>query len=195
MFLPLTILIAQQNPMTFEQGPLWMVLVAVFAIGGYLLFSLLTRTEAEPSPIAEDPEPEPEPEPEQEVPAPSSSTALAEVATAAVVATKSAPKKPKPVKKAPAPAPVVLVTPTDDFTRVEGVGPKIASILAEAGIMTYAQLAETSVERLYKIVRDDAKIRVAVPDTWPEQAALAAADRWEELKTLQDSLKGGRRVA
>ena len=31
------------------------------------------------------------------------------------------------------------------------------------------------------------------PATWPEQARLAAAGQWDELKTLQESLKGGRR--
>lgn len=87
------------------------------------------------------------------------------------------------------PAPV---TP-DDLRKIEGIGPKIASILNEAGIFTFAQLAEASVEQLNKIVREDAGITIAFPDTWPEQAALAAAGKWEELEALQDSLKGGRR--
>jgi hypothetical protein len=40
---------------------------------------------------------------------------------------------------------------------------------------------------------DAADIHIATPDTWPEQAGLAAAGRWEELEALQDSLKGGRK--
>jgi predicted flap endonuclease-1-like 5' DNA nuclease len=84
------------------------------------------------------------------------------------------------------------VTP-DDLRKIEGIGPKIASVLNDAGIFTFAQLAEASVEQLNKIVREDAGITIAFPDTWPEQAALAAAGKWEELESLQDSLKGGRR--
>ncbi|GAB4280308.1 MAG: hypothetical protein Kow0080_33110 [Candidatus Promineifilaceae bacterium] len=83
--------------------------------------------------------------------------------------------------------------PPDDLRKIEGIGPKIASILNEVGIFTFAQLAETSVEQLNKIVREDAGITIAFPDTWPEQAALAAAGKWDELEALQDSLKGGRR--
>ena len=30
------------------------------------------------------------------------------------------------------------------------------------------------------------------PTTWPQQSALAAEDKWDELNTLQDELKGGK---
>jgi hypothetical protein len=30
------------------------------------------------------------------------------------------------------------------------------------------------------------------PTTWPEQAKMAADGNWDELKTLQDNLKGGK---
>jgi hypothetical protein len=39
-----------------------------------------------------------------------------------------------------------------------------------------------------------ADIRLADPATWPEQAHLAAAGHWGALETLQNELKGGRRV-
>ena len=81
----------------------------------------------------------------------------------------------------------------DDLKIVEGIGPKIEGILHQAGIATFAELATTSVEKLEQIVREDAGIRVAFPDTWPEQAKLAAAGEWETLEKLQDELKGGRR--
>ena len=83
------------------------------------------------------------------------------------------------------------VTP-DDLKIIEGIGPKIEGILHEAGIYTFAALAAASVAQLEQIVREDAGIRVAFPDTWPEQAKLAAAGDWTTLATLQENLKGGR---
>ena len=81
----------------------------------------------------------------------------------------------------------------DDLTMIEGIGPKISSIFQGAGIGTFAQMAETSVERLQAIL-DEADIRLGDPATWPEQARLAAAGEWESLKALQEELQGGRRA-
>ena len=92
----------------------------------------------------------------------------------------------------PAPAPAEPITP-DDLKRIEGIGPKISSLLQDADIMTFAQLAETSVDRLKQIVDEAGLLSIANPSTWPEQAALAAAGKWDELEVLQDELKGGRR--
>lgn len=86
------------------------------------------------------------------------------------------------------PAPAV----PDDLKIVEGIGPKIEGILHNAGIQTFAQLAAANVSQLEQIVREDAGIRIAFPDTWPEQARLAAAGNWEALEKLQEELKGGR---
>jgi predicted flap endonuclease-1-like 5' DNA nuclease len=82
----------------------------------------------------------------------------------------------------------------DDLKKIEGIGPKIEGILHDAGVLTFAQLAAATVSSLEKIVREDAGIRIAFPDTWPEQAALAASDSWAALEKLQDELKGGRRA-
>lgn len=82
----------------------------------------------------------------------------------------------------------------DDLRKVEGIGPKIQSILNEAGIFTFQQLAASNVETLTKIVIEDGGIRLAHPDTWPEQAKLAAKGDWDALETLQDELVGGKRV-
>jgi predicted flap endonuclease-1-like 5' DNA nuclease len=83
----------------------------------------------------------------------------------------------------------------DDLKRIEGIGPKISSVLQEAGITTYAQLAKADVSSLGKILEeaDPRLLRLAKPATWPEQAALAAAGEWEALEALQNELKGGRR--
>jgi predicted flap endonuclease-1-like 5' DNA nuclease len=82
----------------------------------------------------------------------------------------------------------------DDLKRIEGIGPKIAKLLNEAGITTFAQLAQTDVETLRQILaKAGRRFALASPETWPEQAALAAQGDWEALAQLQDSLKGGRR--
>ena len=82
----------------------------------------------------------------------------------------------------------------DDLKIIEGIGPKIEGILHDAAIHTFAELAAASVSELEKIVRHDAGIQVAFPDTWPTQAQLAAEGKWNELEKLQDELKGGRQA-
>jgi large subunit ribosomal protein L17 len=95
----------------------------------------------------------------------------------------------EPVEEVEAPAP-------DDLTRIEGIGPKISSVLQEAGITTFAQLADTDPASLEEILEasDPRLRRLADPATWPEQAALAAADEWEAHEALRGQLKGGRRA-
>ena len=80
----------------------------------------------------------------------------------------------------------------DDLTHIEGIGPKINSLLQDAGVSSFAQLADTDVRKLDKIL-DTAGITLADPKTWPEQAELAAGDQWEELEKLQGELSGGRK--
>lgn len=81
----------------------------------------------------------------------------------------------------------------DDLRRIEGIGPKISSILISSGIDTFDQLSKTKPEEI-KTILENAKITLAQPDTWPEQARLAAAGNWKALEAFQGQLKGGRRV-
>jgi hypothetical protein len=81
----------------------------------------------------------------------------------------------------------------EDLKRIEGIGPKISSLLGAAGITTFAQLAATDVSRLSRILEEADLVGLADPSTWPEQARLANAGEWGELEALQDELKGGRR--
>jgi predicted flap endonuclease-1-like 5' DNA nuclease len=103
-------------------------------------------------------------------------------------------------KKAEVVAPEPEIPPAspvaDDLKRVEGIGPKISSVLQAAGITTFSQLADTDVDRLQQILEtaDPNLLRLADPTTWPEQARLAADGDWEALKKLQDELKGGKRA-
>lgn len=84
-------------------------------------------------------------------------------------------------------------TKADDLTKVEGIGPKIAELFNGAGINSYAELAATSVERLQEIL-DAAGSNYSAhnPGTWPKQAEMAAAGKWDELKAWQDELDGGK---
>lgn len=82
----------------------------------------------------------------------------------------------------------------DDLKKIEGIGPKIQSILRAAGISTFAQLAEASYESLRELLDSNNIKGIADPSTWGEQAKLAAQGNWDTLEELQDRLKGGRRV-
>jgi hypothetical protein len=67
-------------------------------------------------------------------------------------------------------------------------------LLQASGIRTFAQLAASPVEQLREILVKARLTHLADPTTWPEQASLAAAGKWDELEALQTQLKGGRRV-
>lgn len=99
--------------------------------------------------------------------------------------------EPEPLPEEPAAAPVRPNEP-DDLKRIEGIGPKIASVLAEDGVTTFAQLAAMTPDQIREILTG--KVRLFNPDTWPEQASFAAAGRWDDLVAFQETLKGGRRA-
>jgi predicted flap endonuclease-1-like 5' DNA nuclease len=84
----------------------------------------------------------------------------------------------------------------DDLRKIEGIGPRISSVLQAAGIATFEQLAASKAEELERILReeDPRLARLADPTTWPEQATLAAVGEWAALEDLQEELSGGRRV-
>ncbi len=81
----------------------------------------------------------------------------------------------------------------DDLKVVEGIGPKIAELIHDGGITTWAELAAAPVERIQEIL-DAAgeRFRIHDPSTWPRQAELLASARWEDFKQLTDDLTGGR---
>jgi predicted flap endonuclease-1-like 5' DNA nuclease len=80
-----------------------------------------------------------------------------------------------------------------DLTIIEGIGPKISKVLKEAGIDTFKKLAAKKPKQISKILTDvNPRYRIYTPDTWPDQAKLAAAEKWTELETLKKELNGGR---
>jgi len=95
-------------------------------------------------------------------------------------ASKSSATKTAPAKKAKA----------DDLKKIEGIGPKIASTLVEAGVSTFAELAKTKPAKISEIISGVRGNHVT--DTWPKQAKLAADGKWDELKKWQDELDGGK---
>jgi large subunit ribosomal protein L21 len=96
--------------------------------------------------------------------------------------------KEAPAKKAAAPK-KVATTEVDDLKKVEGIGPKIATTLAGAGIATFAELAKTDAAKISEIIADVRGNHVT--ESWPMQAQLAADGKWDELKKLQDEANGG----
>lgn len=81
----------------------------------------------------------------------------------------------------------------EDLKVVEGIGPKIEQLFKAEGIKTWAELAATSTSRMQEIL-DAAgdRYRLADPGTWAQQAGLAASSKWEQLRVLQEQLKGGK---
>lgn len=80
----------------------------------------------------------------------------------------------------------------NDLEIIEGIGPKIAELMNENGIHTFDDLSKASLETLNNVLEAGGdKFRLANPSTWAEQALLAAENKWQELKTLQDNLDGG----
>lgn len=81
-----------------------------------------------------------------------------------------------------------------ELTLIEGIGPKVETVLHAAGIHNLDQLAHTAAADLRAILVS-AGNRISNPETWPKQAELAAAAKWDELKVLQSRLKAGRKAA
>ena len=90
------------------------------------------------------------------------------------------------------PPPVAPVATDDDLTRIEGIGPRIAALLKDAGITGFAALATARADRLEAVLAAAGpRFRLAQPATWPQQAALLAAGDEAGFAALVAELKGG----
>lgn len=84
---------------------------------------------------------------------------------------------------------IIKALDTSDLKIVEGVGPKIESLLKKAGIKTLGDLAKASKTKLKKILENaGARYGLADPTHWAKQASLANAGKHAELKKLQDRI-------
>ncbi len=80
-----------------------------------------------------------------------------------------------------------------DFTKIEGIGPKIAELLQNGGYTTFATFAAATESDIQAILAAAGpRYKMHKPATWMQQAALAAQEKWDELEQLQAELNGGR---
>jgi large subunit ribosomal protein L15 len=109
---------------------------------------------------------------------------VAKAKAVVAVAEEVAEAKPKKVKK---------VAEGDDLKLIEGIGPKIADLLINAGVITFADLAATPAEKVKEILEAaGSRYTMHDPTTWAAQAELARDGKFDELKELQDKLNGGK---
>ena len=161
--------------------------IIVLIIVVVVVWWLITRfTKKEPSDI------KPHPVEEQ---APAAALIESQEQVSAVQVVESVPEaEPSVAKEANLPVETTPVSLSpDDLTVIEGIGPKIDQALKRAGIMTFADLANSEVQSIQEILLAE-NFRLADPETWPEQARLAAEGKLDELVKFQAGLKGGRRV-
>lgn len=89
-------------------------------------------------------------------------------------------------------APEVPAVGMDNLKLIEGIGPKIESMLKENGVNTLADLAAATEERLKEILATGSAIMASKnPSTWARQAQMAVDGKMDELKAWQDELDGG----
>lgn len=80
-----------------------------------------------------------------------------------------------------------------DLQKVSGIGPKIAGLLIDNGILDLADLANTPVKKLSDMLQAAGRrYATANPNSWPDQAALGAAGDWAGLAAHQETLKNSR---
>lgn len=164
---------------------LWVPLLIILLMLLIFWWGMTRNHIGEVRPAEEDVHPETEPEAPQEIP---------EAGEAGMVAEESPADRPTAYEPVPTAPPVAEGNVADDLERIEGIGPKISELLQDAGIISFAQLAEQDPAELEQLLRERGGITIADPTTWPEQAQLAAEGRWAELEQLQDELTAGRRA-
>jgi len=81
----------------------------------------------------------------------------------------------------------------DDLTLILGIGPVIAAALKAADVTTFAKLAGMEVADI-QVLLNEAGIRLARPQSWPEQASLAAAGDQKGFEDLLDKLRAESRA-
>ena len=73
--------------------------------------------------------------------------------------------------------------PPDDLTQINGIGPRISTILNEGGITTYADLQRANTGELRQIIAVGGALPPSSLESWPTQASYAARGDWSGLAT------------
>lgn len=83
--------------------------------------------------------------------------------------------------------PTVTESKSDNLRLIDGIGPKIESLLKESGIDTFEKLAKAKPENISSILVEKGGngLKGINPSTWPEQAVIAAKGNIEELKAYK----------
>jgi len=172
-------------------GPLALIIL------GFIAFAMVTDANARRTYLRRL---DPRPEKDRVDEGPIARTKPVEAVTPSGVSVRIMPEAASAVAEPPLPTrtkqvelePAVEVVP-DDLKRIEGIGPKISSVMNKGGVYTFAQMAAMTPEALRKILDDAGMSAINDTSTWPEQAGLAAVGNWAALEKLQDDLQGGRR--
>lgn len=69
---------------------------------------------------------------------------------------------------------------------IEGIGPKLESVLKENGIKKWSDLSSRSYGELRAILdKYGGRYAIVDPTTWPKQATLAKKEKWQKLMDFQ----------
>jgi predicted flap endonuclease-1-like 5' DNA nuclease len=82
---------------------------------------------------------------------------------------------------------------SDNLQIIEGIGPKVAELLANNGVSSWADLASKSPDEIKPILEAaGSAYKMMDPTSWPQQAKLAAEGQWSALIEYQRFLDGGK---
>lgn len=116
------------------------------------------------------------------------------LATAVVASHPPANDSARPEPPAPRPVDSFIGRMPDDLTVIMGVDFEVAALLRAAGIRTWSDLARRTPERLRILLASTGGAGAERdPSSWPEQARLATAGRWRQLRQMQNRLAQARR--
>ena len=85
---------------------------------------------------------------------------------------------------------------SDNLQIIEGIGPKMESVLKENGVNNHSDLSDQSPESLRAILgKYGDKYKIIDPTTWSQQAGFAASNDWDGMIDLQKKLVAGKENA
>ena len=76
------------------------------------------------------------------------------------------------------------MAPPDDLTQINGIGPRISTILNEGGITTFADLQRANTGELRQIIAVGGALPPSSLWSWPTQASYAARGDWSGLSAM-----------